>query len=60
MTNKVLKSDSKLEQILAAGKFALTGELGPPKGADADNARKKAGFLNGAVDAVNITDNQTA
>ncbi|MCP4221475.1 MAG: methylenetetrahydrofolate reductase [bacterium] len=46
--------------MLEAGHFALTGELGPPKGADADNVRKKAGYLKDVVDAVNITDNQTA
>lgn len=59
MTNQ-LKSSSNLEKVLQAGHFALTAELGPPKGADAENARKKAGYLHGVVDAVNITDNQTA
>lgn len=40
--------------------FAITGELGPPRGCDADAVRKKAAMLRGVVDAVNITDNQTA
>ncbi|MBW1988249.1 MAG: methylenetetrahydrofolate reductase [Deltaproteobacteria bacterium] len=54
------KSGSNLEKILAAGAFAFTGELGPPRGADGDVVRKKARHLSGVVDAVNITDNQTA
>ncbi len=32
----------------------------PPRGTDADEVRKKAAFLKGNVDSVNITDNQTA
>ena len=55
-----LKSDSNLEKVFSAGKFAVTAELGPPKTADVAAIRKKAGFLKGNVDAVNITDNQTA
>jgi methylenetetrahydrofolate reductase (NADPH) len=55
-----MKSASRLERILKSGQFALTGELGPPRGADADAVRKKARLLAGMVDAVNITDNQTA
>jgi len=55
-----MKSESRLEKILASGQFALTGELGPPRGADADAVRKKARYLRGMIDAVNITDNQTA
>lgn len=55
-----MKSGSNLEKILTAGNFAFTGELGPPRGTDADEVRKKASYLKGTVDAVNITDNQTA
>jgi methylenetetrahydrofolate reductase (NADPH) len=55
-----LKSGSNLEKILRAGYFAATGELGPPQSADAEVIRRKAGLLKGVVDAVNITDNQTA
>jgi methylenetetrahydrofolate reductase (NADPH) len=54
------KSGSNLERVLSAGHFAVTGELGPPKSHNADVIRKKAGMLKGYVDAVNITDNQTA
>lgn len=55
-----MKSGSNLEKVLEAGYFAVTGELGPPRGADPDVVRQKAQFLKGRVDAVNITDNQTA
>ncbi len=55
-----LKSGSRLEQVLAAGQFAVTGELGPPKSADASVIEEKCGYLKDKVDAVNITDNQTA
>lgn len=54
------KSGSNLEKVLRAGHFAVTGELGPPQGADPEEILHKASLLKGAVDAVNITDNQTA
>jgi methylenetetrahydrofolate reductase (NADPH) len=50
---------SKLHQILAQGKFAVTAEVGPPRGTDPDEVRAKAKQMVGFVDAVNITDNQT-
>ncbi|MEW6227442.1 MAG: methylenetetrahydrofolate reductase [Bacillota bacterium] len=55
-----MKSRSNLERVLSAGHFAITGELGPPQSASADVIRKKADYYKGCVDAVNITDNQTA
>ncbi len=55
-----MKAGSNLEKVLAAGHFAATGELGPPKSADRGVIVKKAGYLRGHVDAVNITDCQTA
>lgn len=55
-----MKAESNLEKILTKGEFAVTCEIGPPKGADADIVRKKAQILKGYTDAVNITDNQTA
>jgi len=55
-----MKSGSKLERLLGAGEFVVTGECGPPKGADVDKVKKKAECLIGYVDAVNVTDNQTA
>ena len=55
-----MKSGSNLEKILRAGHFAFTGELGPPRGTNVAVVREKAKHLVGMVDAVNITDNQTA
>jgi methylenetetrahydrofolate reductase (NADPH) len=55
-----MKSGSRLERILASKQFAVTGELGPPRGADVNALREKAKHLKGNVDAVNVTDNQTA
>ena len=51
---------SNLENVLRSGAFAVTGELGPPKSGDFETVRKKARILKGFVDAVNITDCQTA
>ena len=51
---------SNLEKLLRAGHFVATGELGPPQNADYSVIEKKAKHLLGNVDAVNITDNQTA
>jgi len=55
-----MKSASRLEQVLKGGHFAVTGELGPPKSSDIEVVRDKARLLKGHVDAVNITDCQTA
>ena len=55
-----MKSGSNLERVLTSGNFAVTGELGPPKNSDPDIVRNKARLLKGKVDAVNITDCQTA
>jgi len=49
-----------LERVLSEDKFALTAEVGPPKGSDADKIRNKAEVLKGCTDAFNVTDNQTA
>jgi len=51
---------SNLEKVLAAGQFAVTVEIGPPRGPDPAEVRKKAGFIRGIGDACNVTDNQTA
>ena len=51
---------SKLQQILSKGEFAVTAECGPPRGANFDIVFKKGELLKGYVDAVNVTDNQTA
>ena len=51
---------SNLERILAANYFAVTAEVGPPRGPDPDAVKKKARILRGVADAYNVTDNQTA
>ena len=53
-------SFSNLQKILSQGKFAVTAECGPPRGANQDVIAKKIGLLKDHVDAVNVTDNQTA
>ena len=55
-----MKTQSNLEKVLAAGHLAVTSECGPPRGASAETVVEKAKYLEGVVDAVNITDNQTA
>ncbi len=55
-----MKAGSNFEKVLAAGHFAVTGELGPPQSNNIEVVKKKAGFLKGNIDAVNITDNQTS
>ena len=55
-----MKSGSNLEGLLERGEFVVTGELGPPRGTDVEVVKEKAAMLKGNVDAVNITDNQTA
>ncbi len=51
---------SRLQQLLSRGEFAVTAECGPPRGANAEIVNKKGLVLKGYVDAVNVTDNQTA
>ncbi len=60
MSDNGLKSGSNLEKVLKAGHFAFTGECGPPKGANVEHLKEKFEHLRGVVDAVNVTDNQTA
>jgi methylenetetrahydrofolate reductase (NADPH) len=55
-----LRSGSNLQRALAEGRFAVTAELGPPRGCDAAAVRKKAQILKGWVHAANVTDNQAA
>jgi len=55
-----VKTESRLEKVLASGQFAVTAECGPPKGSDADVLHEKGKHLLNCVDAVNVTDNQTA
>lgn len=49
-----------LKEKIESGRFVVCGEIGPPQSCDGDVLRKKAKYFKGHVDAVNITDNQTA
>ncbi len=51
---------SNLQETLESGKFAVTAEAGPPRGAKPEVMREKAKILKGCVDACNVTDNQTS
>ena len=51
---------SNLEQVLSEGKFAVTAEIGPPKGSDPSKIKNKAEIVKGFANAFNVTDNQTA
>lgn len=55
-----LKSGSNLERLLKEGKFVVTAELGPPRGAARETVERKANILRGYADAFNITDCQTS
>jgi methylenetetrahydrofolate reductase (NADPH) len=55
-----MKTESVLEKVLKSGNLAVTSECGPPRGAVPEKVRQKAELLRGYVDAVNVTDNQTA
>ncbi|CCK81393.1 methylenetetrahydrofolate reductase [Desulfobacula toluolica] len=55
-----MKIYSQLHEKLSRGEFAITGECGPPRGANKEVIDKKIKLLKGFVDAVNVTDNQTA
>jgi methylenetetrahydrofolate reductase (NADPH) len=55
-----MKTESNLEKVLAAGHLAVTSECGPPRGCKPEEVVAKSKFLDGIVDAVNVTDNQTA
>jgi len=53
-------TQGNLQKLLSEGKFVVTGECGPPRGANTEIIAEKADLLKGYVDAVNVTDNQTA
>jgi methylenetetrahydrofolate reductase (NADPH) len=55
-----VKATSHLKKVLDEEQFAVTAECGPPKGADPEAILRKAELLRRKVDAVNVTDNQTA
>jgi 5,10-methylenetetrahydrofolate reductase len=50
----------KLSDLFKRGKFVVTGEVGPAKGASAEDVLAGAREMASSVDAVNVTDNQSA
>ena len=51
---------SRLKEKIDTGDFIVTAELGPPRSASPRSIIKKVTYFQDGVDAVNITDNQTA
>ncbi|MFH1798656.1 MAG: methylenetetrahydrofolate reductase [Candidatus Omnitrophota bacterium] len=51
---------SKLKNALEKGKFVITTEIGPPKGVSMDSVLNELECVRGRVDAVNVTDQQSA
>ena len=49
-----------LKEKIESNRFIVCGEIGPPQSCDGDVIRNKSKHFKGYVDAVNITDNQTA
>lgn len=50
----------ELLEIFESGKFAVTSEVGPPKGVDIEAMLDDAELLRGKVDAINVTDQQSS
>ena len=51
---------SRLKEKLNNGSFVLTGEIGPPKGTNIEKHLESADLIKDKVDAVNVTDLQSA
>jgi methylenetetrahydrofolate reductase (NADPH) len=56
----VSKPTGRLARLLAHGTFTVTGEIVPPRGANAAAVAEHARALVGSIDAVNLTDNPTS
>ena len=50
-------SDTRLKQTLDAGKFAITSEIIPPRGADPNFIIERSKLIADYCDAINVTDN---
>jgi 5,10-methylenetetrahydrofolate reductase len=48
------------KEAVESGKFVVTAEVGPPKGTDIATMIHDMHILKGKIDAVNVTDNQSA
>jgi methylenetetrahydrofolate reductase (NADPH) len=53
-------AQSHLQAVLEQGQFAVTAEIGPPRGSNVAPIRRKAKLLRDWIDAANVTDNQSA
>ncbi|MDA8156109.1 MAG: methylenetetrahydrofolate reductase [Actinomycetota bacterium] len=51
---------SSFREALESGKFVVTAEAGPPKGTDISTLLHDLDLMKGKVDAINVTDNQSA
>ena len=51
---------SNLAESIAAGKFVVTAEVGPPKGTDVGHLLEMTELLRDHVDAINVTDQQSS
>ena len=59
-TETYQSATSHLQAVLQRGRFAVTAEIGPPRGANISPIRRKARLLRDWVDAANVTDSQSA
>jgi len=50
----------KFEKNLRSGKFTVTCEIGPPKGAEVEGIREAAEYLKDVADGINVTDLQSS
>ncbi|GAB4267466.1 methylenetetrahydrofolate reductase [Thermincola ferriacetica] len=55
-----MKAGSRLEKVLNAGHFAVTGEINPPQNAEGKVIAHHGEMLRDYCDAINLADNQTA
>ncbi|MGM0365250.1 MAG: methylenetetrahydrofolate reductase [Actinomycetota bacterium] len=51
---------SNLQRKLSEGKFTVTCEIGPPKGADKEEIKEAAEYLKDVADGINVTDLQSS
>lgn len=51
---------SRLQKVIAAGHLAVTSECGPPRSGNENAVAEKVNLIKDHVDAINVTDNQTA
>ena len=55
-----VRPHGRLHDAILSGRFAVTAEIGPPRGASLVSIKRKARLLRDWVDAANLTDGQSA